>query len=121
MPSLSFILTRFGLADSTNVLQAPGSKLMGAEAISAITSMKPITASSTQKAHASPAIRFFRISSHTSTETTIDRESYRIVRVLIDAMALACSPAISGLSNTIPSSGEFALNTTTLVRMREAS
>src|SRR5512137_2415997 len=86
----------------------------------AITSTKPITTSNTQKAHACPALRLLRMSNHTSAETTIEQELYRIVRVLSDAMTLASRLAISDFSNTITKSGEFALKMTTLVNIKAA-
>src|SRR5512147_302325 len=93
---------------------------MGAEAINAITSTKPITNSNAQKPHFWPAIRLFRISSHTSTERTTEQELYRIVKALSDAMTLASRLAISDLSNTITRSGEFALKMTRLVNIKAA-
>ena len=68
---------------------------MGAEATKAIASTKPITNSSAQKAHLWPAIRLFRMSSHTSTERTTEQELYRIVKALRDSMTLASRLAIS--------------------------
>ena len=59
------------------------------------------------------------MSNHTSTETTIEQELYRIVKVLSDAMTLASRLAISDFSNTTTKSGEFALKTTTLVKIRK--
>src|SRR4030043_1648276 len=91
---------------------------MGAEAIKAITSTKPITNSNTQKAHFRPAIRLFRMSSHTSTERAIEQELYKIVKVLSDSITLISSLAISDFSNTITKSGEFALKMTTLVNIK---
>src|SRR3990172_10663197 len=93
---------------------------MGAEAIKAITSIKPITNSNTQKAHFWPAIRLFRISNHTNTERTTEQELYRIVKAFSDAMTLASRLAISDISNTITKSGEFALKMTTLVNIKAA-
>src|SRR5659263_2537 len=93
---------------------------MGAEAMKAITSTKPITNSNTQKAHFWPAIRLFRMSNHTSTERTTEQELYRIVKALSDAMTLASRLAISDSSNTITKSGEFALKMTTLVNIKAA-
>jgi hypothetical protein len=91
-----------------------------AEAIKAIPSIKPITNSSIQKAHFCPEARFFRMIVHTNTETTIEQELYRMVKVLSDAMPLASRLAISDLSNTITKSGEFALKMTTLVNIKKA-
>src|SRR4030067_119925 len=93
---------------------------MGAEAMKAITSTKPITNSNTQKAHFWPAIRLFRMSNHTSTERTTEQELYRIVKALSDAMTLASRLAISDFSNTITKSGEFALKMTRLVNIKAA-
>src|SRR5512136_2708924 len=56
----------------------------------------------------------------TITETTTEHELYRIVNALRDAMTLESSAAISVLSNTITSSGESALKTTTLVKIKAA-
>ena len=93
---------------------------MGAEAMKAITSTKPITNSNTQKAHFWPAIRLFRMSNHTSTERTTEQELYRIVKALSDAMTLASRLAISDVSNTITKSGEFAWKMTRLVNIKAA-
>src|SRR5512146_747454 len=94
---------------------------MGAEAMKAITSTKPIANASTQKAHRSPASRFLRMSCHTSSERTVEQELYRIVSALSDAITLASRLAISDVSNTITRSGELAWNTTTLVNIAAAS
>jgi hypothetical protein len=56
----------------------------------------------------------------TITETTTEHELYRIVNVLRDAMTLESRAAISDLANTMTSSGESALKTTTLVKINEA-
>src|SRR4030065_101920 len=93
---------------------------MGAEAIKAITSTKPITNSNTQKAHFWPAIRLFRMSNHTSTERATEQELYRIVKALSDAMTLASRLPISDFSNTITKSGEFALKMTRLANIMAA-
>src|SRR3989304_7761831 len=93
---------------------------MGAEAMKAITSTKPITNSNTQKAHVWPAIRLFRMSTHTSTERTTEQELYKIVKALSDAMTLASRLEISESSNTNTRSGEFALKMTTLVSIKAA-
>src|SRR5512140_919900 len=93
---------------------------MGAEATKAITSTKPITNSSIQKARFWPATISFRMIDHTSTERTTEQELYRIVKVLSDAMTLASRLAISDLAKTITRSGEFALKMTRLVNMKAA-
>jgi hypothetical protein len=68
---------------------------MGAEAIKAITSIKPMTNNNTQKAHFCPAMRPLRMTTHTSTETITEQELYRIVNALSDSTTLASRPAIS--------------------------
>src|SRR4030065_1146203 len=93
---------------------------MGAEAMKAITSTKPITNSNTQKAHVWPAIRLLRMRNHTSTERTTEQELYRIVKALSDAMTLASRLAISDFSKTNARIGEFALKMTTLVNIKAA-
>src|SRR3990172_8495683 len=90
---------------------------MGAEAMKAITSTKPITNSNTQKAHFWPAIRFLRMSNHTSTERTTEQELYRIVKALSDAMTLDSRLAISEFSKTSVRIGELSMKMTTLVNI----
>ena len=68
---------------------------MGAEAIKANISTKPIVINNAQNAHIWPAMRLFRMSNHTSTERTTEQELYRIVKALSDAMTLASRLAIS--------------------------
>ena len=65
-------------------------------------------------------IRLFRMSNQTSTERTSEQELYGIVKALSDAPTLASRLAISGHSNTITKSGEFASQTTTLVNTKAA-
>ncbi len=58
-------------------------------------STNPMTPTSSQKAHFSPAIRFLRMSGQVSTEIINEQELYRIVKQLSAAMVLGLRLVIS--------------------------